>query len=155
MDTDFGYVCSDLDLEDKILGQGYDIPFGHAQVWDIFRFEKRGKKLWQGLDVNRQTGGRTGSDSSVNKCLLGFAFWPNMATNLLNFKQIRYVITVVGGVFYVVMFFYFSVGVRTFVLSLFVLVKMHPWILDNNALLSWHQMIRLVLELGDTCMKLG
>ena len=40
METDFGFSCSNLDLEDKILGQDYDTPFGHAQVWDIFRFEK-------------------------------------------------------------------------------------------------------------------
>ena len=40
MDTYFGYVCSDFDLEDKILGQDYYTR--HTQVWDIFRFEKGG-----------------------------------------------------------------------------------------------------------------
>ena len=88
MDTYFGYVWSDLGLEDKILGQDYYTPFGHTQVWDIFRFKKGGKKLWPRLDVNRQTGGRTGSDSLVLTLLVGKGWGYNdlnLRTQWINF----------------------------------------------------------------------
>ena len=41
--TNFGYVCSDLDLRDMTLDQGHDTPLGHGQQLceKLSRLEKK------------------------------------------------------------------------------------------------------------------
>ena len=57
MDTYFGYVCSDLDLIITRL-----LVIHKCEIYSGLRKGGGDKKLWPRLDVNRQTGGRTGSD---------------------------------------------------------------------------------------------
>ena len=47
LDTDFGYLCSDLDLRYMSLGEGHDTPLGHGQllVWNIIQIRQVGTKL--------------------------------------------------------------------------------------------------------------